>query len=326
VSQDAVRRVLGLVDEERYLELLGILAERRHGEVFSFLESLLDEGYDLTEFYHGWVDMLRVLLRARLSGAAPDVREDLVDAFAARLAAFAPADLVRMLSLASELESNGSLRRSSQPRLLLEMLLLRLSYLDHTVELEELIQGLGGAPGGAEPSMPSRGSTQGGPAGPASGKRASAVSTPTAATSNEGMPPKPAPAAGREATLRTNDLGEAWQSVIASGKGVAAGMGLFLRGASLFEESPGTVRVTLPEGPVRERFHDPVVRRPLADALSERLGRSVDLTLDEGAGERAPTPSRISQDEVRQGRLRELVAREPLLERAVKELDLELLE
>jgi hypothetical protein len=69
-----------------------------------------------------------------------------------------------------------------------------------------------------------------------------------------------------------------------------------------------------------------LVRRPLADALSEKLGRPVDVMLEEASDARATTASRISQDEVRQGRLRELVAREPLLERAVKELDLELLE
>jgi hypothetical protein len=316
------------VEEERYLELLGILAERRHGEVFSFLESLLDEGYDLTEFYHGWVDILRVVLRARLSDTPPDVREDLVEAFAARLGAFAPGDLVRMLSLSSELESNGSLRRSSQPRLLLEMLLLRLSYLDHTVELEELIQGLTGGGVGGPKGAPSaaRGATHAAQVGGASVKRASAGGAPLPGSTGAAKVPKPAPTAPPDAMPRTSDLGEAWQAVLASGKGVAAGMGLFLRGASLREEAQGTVRVGLPEGPVRERFHDPLVRRPLADALSEKLGRPVDVMLEEASDARATTASRISQDEVRQGRLRELVAREPLLERAVKELDLELLE
>ena len=42
VTQESVRRVLGLVEEERYLELLGILEDRRHGAVFTFVEALLD--------------------------------------------------------------------------------------------------------------------------------------------------------------------------------------------------------------------------------------------------------------------------------------------
>ena len=66
VTQESVRRVLGLVETERYLEFLDILANRQHGEVFSFVERLLDAGYDLVEFYHGLVDALRSLLRLSL--------------------------------------------------------------------------------------------------------------------------------------------------------------------------------------------------------------------------------------------------------------------
>src|SRR5688500_11639227 len=62
VDPEAVRRVLGLVEDERYLELLDLLAEARHGDVFGFVERLLDDGYDLVEFYHGLVDVLRALL------------------------------------------------------------------------------------------------------------------------------------------------------------------------------------------------------------------------------------------------------------------------
>ena len=40
----------------------------------------------------------------------------------------------------------------------------------------------------------------------------------------------------------------------------------------------------------------------------------------------SPEGGRITQDVVRQGRLRELIAREPVLQRAVEELDLELLD
>jgi len=42
--------------------------------------------------------------------------------------------------------------------------------------------------------------------------------------------------------------------------------------------------------------------------------------------EDADPHGRITRESVRKGRLRELIEREPLLERAVEELDLELLE
>ena len=41
VTQESVRRVLGLVEDERYLELLDLILEGARGDVFSFVEGLL---------------------------------------------------------------------------------------------------------------------------------------------------------------------------------------------------------------------------------------------------------------------------------------------
>jgi DNA polymerase-3 subunit gamma/tau len=236
ISVEAVRRVLGLVEDERYLELLDLLSEGRHGDVFPFVEELLDEGYDLTEFYHGLVDALRATLRLRLGGEAAlsGLPDHLRSAYGERAEGFAPGDLMRMLALASELESTGSLRRSGHPRLLVEMLLLRLSYLDRTVDLEDLLRGLGGAPAPARP--PPRDAAKG------------------PAASRPGPAPPPRASAGDEEGAST------WRQVL---------------------EAPDPPRAS---------------------------GR------------------RVSQDAVLEGRVKELAAKEPRLERAVEELDLELLE
>ena len=147
VGSRSVRKVLGLVEEERYLELFDIILGHRHRDIFSFVESLVDEGYDLVEFYHGLVETLRLLLRIRLDGeGAVDAGTDYRAALEARAQDFMPADLVRMLAMAADLEAQGSLKRVSQPRVLVELLLLRLSYLDRTVRIEELLESLGGAP------------------------------------------------------------------------------------------------------------------------------------------------------------------------------------
>ena len=251
VDPEAVRRVLGLVEEERYLELLDLLSEGRHGDVFGFVERLLDDGYDLVEFYHGLVDVLRALLRMRLGGGEwQELSEDMREPFRRRAEALDPADLARMLTLASELEVDGSLRRSGNPRLLVEMLLLRFSYLDRTVDLEELLRAVGGAP----PGERAGGGSHSGPLRDPAARSSGAASRPAAGAAG----------AGRTAT----------------------------------EASPARV----PEMP------------DLRGAFTRAL--------ESGA---APG-SRITMESVRQGRLRELIAKEPLLERAVEELDLELLD
>lgn len=364
LDAESVRRVLGLVEEERYLALLDIVHEGRHGEVFGFVEELLDEGYDLVEFYHGLVDVFRVVLRIRLSGveALPDLPPHLAEAFEERARGFSPGDLVRMLALASELESSGSLRRSGQPRLLVEMLLLRLSYLDRTVDLEELIRGLGGAPVAADP--PERGgrSPRAGEERTTGARRPSAGAPPasrapeaasgaevragtTAATpvpgdarERAGAGPartaaaaKPAPKGpGSAAPPRppaNGDVRAAWRWVVETGTGVPPGMGGFLRPAQP-DEVDGRIRVTLPQPAVERLESEAAERLALCEALGRGLGRSVELELvvDGGGPVADDGAGRVTRDTVRETRLRELINQEPVLAQAVEELDLELLD
>ena len=316
---EAVRKVLGLVEDERYLELLDLLREGRHGDVFGLVEELLDEGYDLVEFYHGLVDVLRGLLRSRLTeGTWMEVREDLRDAFRERAEAFEPADLVRMLALASDLEANGSLRRSANPRLLLEMLLLRFSYLDRTVDLEELLRAVGGGGAGEEPAG------KGGPPpkrGPAPKRKPVRDATPkTPPPSNKAAPPaKGAP----EPEKLAPDVAAAWESMLHAG-GAPPGMGPLLRVAAVSEGPSGTVNVRVAPGPALDRLRDVGTIRHLSDALSTHLGRPALIVVDRE--ESAAEAGRVTKETVRQDRLSELIQREPVLRRAVEELDLELLD
>jgi DNA polymerase-3 subunit gamma/tau len=335
LDADGVRRVLGLVEEERYLELLDLLVEGRHGDVFGFVESLLDEGYDLVEFYHGLVDTLRVVLRLRLSGvdAVPDLPEHLRTGLNERAAHYAPGDLVRMLALASEVESSGSLRRSGQPRLLIEMLLLRLSYLDRTVELEALIRGLGGAPVSADPSAAGRTPRAPDPeprfASPPTepGFAASEPDAPPAVASPpDEEPAAAAPTRGRPPP-RSGDLLSAWRWVLDRGEGVPAGMAGFLRNAEPVLDGD-TVLVALPAPAVERLTENAAERTALRLAIGEGLGRVVELRVRVEAAAESPTggAARVTPDTVRETRLKELVNQEPTLARAVEELDLELLD
>jgi len=162
VTAETVRRILGVVGDDHYLHLFDVLAARDRAGVFHLVDALLDQGFDLVEFYHGLVDALRTLLRLRLGGGESEVAEERVEDWQARAVRFEPADLLRMLGMAAELEVNGSLRRTQQPRVLLELLLLRFAWLDRTLELQAMIRALGGEGPpppepegtGAPPSLP----------------------------------------------------------------------------------------------------------------------------------------------------------------------------
>ena len=53
-----VQRILGLVADEVYLDLFAVIAEGRVGDVFRFVQEIVEGGYDLSEFYRGLADAL----------------------------------------------------------------------------------------------------------------------------------------------------------------------------------------------------------------------------------------------------------------------------
>jgi hypothetical protein len=74
------------------------------------------------------------------------VREDLRDDYAAVAARFGHGDLLRMLSMVAELDTEGRFRKSANPRTMLEALLLRWAFLESTVDVETLLRAAGGEP------------------------------------------------------------------------------------------------------------------------------------------------------------------------------------
>ena len=340
ITQESVRRVLGLVESERYLEFMDILASRQHGEVFAFVERLLDEGYDLVEFYHGLVDVLRLLLRLSLGGDPPELDGEIRKAFVARLKPFQSADIMRMLSLASELESSGSLRRSANPQVLLEMLLLRLSYVDRTVTLEELLRSLGGAsPPAADPPS---GAPDGGNARSSGSSEADLAGEPVAQESAVPARRNVESASDLEVSPETDEgsetgegggsasvvasATEAWARLMDQGKGIPPGMGPFLRAAVVGLGEDGALVVELPDGPGLERLREQTALRTIQNALEALMGERPEIVVRATSEPSSEKLKRIMPETIRSDRLRELIQREPLLQHAVEELDLELLD
>jgi DNA polymerase-3 subunit gamma/tau len=324
LTSEAVRQVLGVVGEEHYLRLFEVLLARDRRAVFDLVQTLVDDGYDLVEFYHGLMEAIRTVLRLRLGGDAPELGGDSTGEWIAIAQRFEPADLVRMLWLASELETEGSLKRTAQPRVLIELLLLRFTYLDRTVEIESLLKALGGdstyeegAPHGPRqpaesearaPSLPSHSPTTAQRPAPKAGGGSKTGSGPEGSRGSAGTP----------------DLMTAWKGLLEEGVGLPPGLLTFLRGSDAGVAEDGALELGV-AGPALERLNAGALRS-LEEALSRAASRGVTIRVRETGSRRSEPESRVSRDEVRQGRLRDLVEKEPALRRAVEELDLELLE
>jgi len=361
ITSEDVRRVLGLVGEELYLELFDIVARRDYAGIFHFVQRVIDEGYDIAEFYKGLADALRALMVAKLEGAdAADVREDLRPAYADVAAQFDKGVLLRMLSMVAELDTEGKFRKSANPRTMLEALLLRWAFLERTVDIETLLRAAGGqgtpplgdrAPERAFTPNPTPDRGEGGavrsilrdlkPAAPA--KPAAPREAPRAPS--EIATPRPSVAEGADTAVR-QEAGRRTTASIATGnpvrdaelalramldeKRAPHGMGLFLKAAYIAEATESTIVLHMPDGPGLEKLSGETTERVAVQAaLSEILGRSIDLRVSGGAAapDTAREPvQRITPERVKTEKLASLTRDDAALSRAVTEWDLELID
>lgn len=154
-----VRQVLGLVDAALYFKAVDLFSAKDAAGALTLLEEVVSGGYDIQEFTLGLTNHLRRLLyisagaaEAVLSALPREGRKQYLE----QAGRFDYRDLTRMLRILMEVEA--VLRRSSQPKLLLELAFIRLCSLDATVAIEDLVQKLNG--GGQLPEKPAEGQGQ----------------------------------------------------------------------------------------------------------------------------------------------------------------------
>ncbi len=343
-----VRRMLGLVDEDRYLAFFELAAEGDRSGVLPFVQELLDAGYDPVEFVRGLADGLRILLALRMDpGADVEVSPDSRPRFVAMAERFEEVDLLRLLMAVSDFETSGRFRRSAQQRIQLEVLLLRLVSMDSAVELEDLLRAAGGEipPSGRRPRHPEGSSRPTAPGGtgrprssaPDAGAEGSADAGADESSAGSGSSPVPAGRAEESpepppderpesgAAGGTVGLQEAWRTALAGATNLS-GIGLALRGTRLRETERGAFLVEAPAGLADdlEAYLADERSRPVRTALAKALGRpeaGVELRVRE-----AGPPRRMTAEAARKQRLEDMAGMDPSLREAVEELDLSIKE
>lgn len=350
VSAEDVRKMLGLVEEERFIELLDIVHAGDRAAVFPFVQALLDEGYDLAEFVQGLGDTLRAVLALRLDpdADATELSSEARASLANAGARFSADDLLRLLVATADFESAGRFRRSAQPRIQVEVLLLRLASLDTSVELAELLDMLGSADGSAAGREPR-------PARSKSPPRKRSV--PSGKKGNEGISaveadpgPRSGPPSDRDqepvtvesaedesaeergvdarATGQPMDVRLAWAESLEAARGSAPpGRLVGLRGATVSGFVDGELALEIPAGlagDLEKFLADAGRSAALRKELGARLGIDpAALGFRVGGG---GARQRITAESARDLKLQRLVETDPRLREAVETLDLKLTE
>ena len=359
VTTARVRDALGLIPDEEYLALLDLVFERRAADVFPAIQALADNGVDFGLMLAGLGDLLRASLAVALGGSPTNVGDRTGAELVSRANRVSPADLLRMLHALLEMEP--MFRRSGQQQLLLETLLVRFALLDRTVEIEDVLKGFGEA--GSNDEMPaSKRSVLTTSKSPSAARPTPTDKTPVAPPARASAPTPPIPqpatqraaraaAAAQEAAASTKEarsnsaageraikspppsldlLKQRWAEVASAIK--SAGRGMVAE--SLQRVTPVDVssdgRVMLSYAAIDDTFAK-AVESARADVLAAIQGcvegvTAIVLHVESAAANPARRVDRLTKEEVTRQRTQQLREIDPLLDAAVRALDLELMD
>ncbi len=345
IAPERVRDALGLVPEDEFIALLDLLAERRAGDVFSFVGRLADAGVDFAQFLTGFADMVRAQLAVTLGGSAPETSERMRQELTSRREGFPASDLLRMLTALTELEPR--FRKSGQQQLLLEALLVRFALLDRTVSLEAVLRGFGGGgsapqedlpvrrPGGALPPAPERKAESARPSdAPATDWRtvvrdADRTAPPSAPAAREAprstSPPSAIPATARMNIPDVSQLAERWDELVAAmrAKGNNLAATALEHSSAVAVSGKGDVTIALDEGnPIYEQAMGKD-ERDITLAVRALFPGVHKVVVRAPSAPSAP-PTRLTDAMARTERLTAMRRKDPVLDRAIEVLDLDL--
>src|SRR5881396_2024454 len=150
IPDKEVRELLGVVPDDALEELIQAIAEGSADRALGLVHTFQKEGRNLQHFCREAIRHIRNLLIARTCGADSDLiaaTPDQRPALAKAAALFSEEDLTRFFQIL--LQTDDDLRRKPDPRVHLEMGLLRLINAARLAPLEELLAEMkSGAPGG----------------------------------------------------------------------------------------------------------------------------------------------------------------------------------
>jgi len=282
IRAEQVRELLGVVSDEVLVELIAAISAQSSERMLRLVDQLMRDGHNLQHFCREALRHIRNLLVVRIGGAAAELAEAAgrerkqLEAAAAQ---FSEEDLLRFFN--ALLQTERELHRSPQPRLHLELGLLKLVQAERLVPLEEVLAELSGTLPPARPAAPNRPAPQANPA-------------PAARPRPETLAPPPA-LKGSGAELAAEAVEKIKAAVYAKSKF----LGSFVEGAAAWER--GGDGLTLWFGPDSRTLIGMLGRAQQAQLeaiVSEVLGEPVKVSAKVGAATASAPPQPMRSSDV----------------------------
>jgi DNA polymerase-3 subunit gamma/tau len=148
IKAEHVIKGLGLIEQEIFFEVTDVLTTKEISDGLDLVERIVSGGYDIEEFLLGLADHLRNLLVVRSLGSADlvDVAEVHKNRYMNIAPTFQAEDLLRLIRIVTD--TRVALKQSVNPRLPLELAVVKMIKLDRTVDIEDLLSRLESLGGG----------------------------------------------------------------------------------------------------------------------------------------------------------------------------------
>jgi DNA polymerase III subunit gamma/tau len=140
IQADAVASLLGVIDMHLFFQLTDFI---KRGDVeggIDLAHRIFYEGYDFSEFLSGLAEHFRnfLVVKATKSTVALDVSEEHSQKYVKEENSFQVEDLLRLIKIVSDTEA--MIRRSSNPRMHLEVALVKMIKLNKSIQLSQLLE------------------------------------------------------------------------------------------------------------------------------------------------------------------------------------------
>lgn len=189
VSIKKVREIFGVVPTLVFSEMFKLTKARDSASLINQLHQVLEAGMDTSELLVNMTEFIRVVLLRKVGVAPSDITSEEYHIYDEIANLFAQDDLLYLVS--TLIQARNEIRTSSNPQLLLEVLMLRLCKIEEMSEVTELIKLVQNGAQVARPAAKATGAapsnTKATPAAPSQPSR-----RPT--TGAKPTPPPPAPA------------------------------------------------------------------------------------------------------------------------------------
>ena len=138
-----LRSVMGIIDDEIYFSITDLAMIGNSAKAMALAKELMDEGYDPQTLVAGLMEHLRSLLITKATGSAEllESTKAIKELFIANMEKVSESEILRMLKMTQD--TSSSISRSSMPGTIFELLLLNITNMDKSVDIQSVLKEIG---------------------------------------------------------------------------------------------------------------------------------------------------------------------------------------